>query len=148
MASVQRAFGEHAATADDYLREARWSAVSAAATAARAGGFRFDPHGGGGGPLGLGVDPLGGCWARCWRSGCCACMRGGLVTAALLLTLAAPVVLARWQGLPLLVWLVLRAAYRLAGPRRWEVDPELVGMSQPHRARARADRARSGSDGR
>jgi hypothetical protein len=65
------------------------------------------------------------------------------------LTVAAPVVLARWQGLPLLVWLVLRAAYRLAGPRRWEVDPELVGMSQPI-APAPPDQQidRGGRDGR
>jgi hypothetical protein len=45
----------------------------------------------------------------------------------------------------LLVWLVLRAGYRLAGPRRWEVDPELVGMSEPVAAGARDDRG--GSDG-
>lgn len=92
--------------------------------------FRFDPHRGGGGPLGLGVTRsvvLGGVLAV----GVLCLYEGQPVTAALLLTLAAPVVLARWQGLPLLVWLVLRAGYRLAGPRRWEVDPELVGMSQP-----------------
>ncbi|HEX5922813.1 MAG TPA: hypothetical protein VFY45_03205 [Baekduia sp.] len=101
--------------------------------------FRFDPHRGGGGPLGLGVTRsvvLGGVLAV----GVLCLYEGQPVTAALLLTLAAPVVLARWQGLPLLVWLVLRAGYRLAGPRRWEVDPELVGMSQPI--------ARGGSDGR
>ena len=92
--------------------------------------FRFDPHRGGGGPLGLGVMrsvTLGAVLAI----GVLCLYEGRPITAALLLTLAAPMVLARWQGLPLLVWLVLRIAYRLAGPRRWEVDPELVGMSQP-----------------
>ena len=56
---------------------------------------------------------------------------GRLIAAALLLALAAPVVLARWQGLPMVLWLLLRAAYVLAGPRRWEVDPERVGVSDP-----------------
>ena len=92
--------------------------------------FRFDPHGGGGGPLGLGVIQsvvLGAVLVV----GVLCLYEGRPISAALLLTLAAPMVLARWQGLPLLVWLVLRTAYRLAGPRRWEVDPELVGMTQP-----------------
>ena len=92
--------------------------------------FRFDPHGGGGGPLGLGVIRsvlLGAALA----AGVLCLYEGRPISAALLLTLAAPVVLARWQGLPLLVWLMLRAAYGLAGPRRWEVDPELVGLTQP-----------------
>jgi uncharacterized membrane protein len=110
--------------------------------------FRFDPHGGGGGPLGLGVIQsvlLGAALA----AGVLCLYEGQLIAAALLLTVAAPVVLARWQGLPLLVWLVLRAAYRLAGPRRWEVDPELVGMSQPI-APAPPDQQidRGGRDGR
>jgi uncharacterized membrane protein len=107
--------------------------------------FRFDPHGGAGGPLGLGVTRsvvVGALLAV----GVLCLYEGRPVTAALLLTLAAPVVLARWQGLPLLVWLVLRAAYRLAGPRRWEVDPELVGMSEPIASGARD--ARGGADGR
>ena len=107
--------------------------------------FRFDPHGGGGGPLGLGVTRsvvLGAVLAL----GVLCLYEGRLVAAAVLLTVAAPVVLARWQGLPLSVWLVLRAGYRLAGPRRWEVDPELVGMSAPVAAGARDDRG--GSDGR
>jgi uncharacterized membrane protein len=92
--------------------------------------FRFDPHGGGGGPLGLGMTRsvlLGAVLA----AGVLCLYEGRPVTAALLLTLAAPMVLARWQGLPLLVWLALRAAYRLAGPRRWAVDPERVGIAQP-----------------
>jgi hypothetical protein len=92
--------------------------------------FRFDPHPGGGGPLGLGVTRsvlLGAVLAV----GVLCLYAGRLITAAALLTVAAPVVLARWQGLPLAVWLVLRAAYLLVGPRRWEVDPELVGVSEP-----------------
>jgi hypothetical protein len=104
--------------------------VSARSQTREAATFRFDPHGGGGGPLGLGVIQsvvLGAVLAV----GVLCLYEGRPITAALLLTLAAPLVLARWQGLPLLVWLVLRVAYRLVGPRRWEVDPELVGMSQP-----------------
>jgi hypothetical protein len=104
--------------------------------------FRFDPHGGGSGPLGLGVTrsvAVGAVLAV----GVLCLYEGRLITAALLLTLAAPVVLARWQGLPLLLWLVLRAGYRLAGPRRWEVDPELVGMSEPVAAGARDEQGAS-----
>jgi hypothetical protein len=104
--------------------------VSARSEGREAASFRFDPHGGGGGPLGLGVIQsvvVGAVLAV----GVLCLYEGQLIAAALLLTLAAPVVLARWQGLPLLVWLVLRAAYGLAGPRRWEVDPELVGLTQP-----------------
>jgi hypothetical protein len=107
--------------------------------------FRFDPHGGGGGPLGLGVTRsvvIGAVLAV----GVLCLYEGRLIAAALLLTVAAPVVLARWQGLPLLVWLGLRAAYRLAGPRRWEVDPELVGMSQPIAAGTPDEQG--GADGR
>jgi hypothetical protein len=104
--------------------------VSARSERREAASFRFDPHGGGGGPLGLGVVQsvvLGAVLAV----GVLCLYQGRPISAALLLTLVAPVVLARWQGLPLLVWLVLRAAYGLVGPRCWEVDPELVGMTQP-----------------
>jgi hypothetical protein len=104
--------------------------------------FRFDPHRGGGGPLGLGLTrsvAVGTVIAI----GVLCLYEGRLIAAALLLTLAAPMVLARWQGLPLLVWLPLHAAYRLAGPRRWEVDPELVGMSEPVAAGARDDQGAS-----
>jgi hypothetical protein len=104
--------------------------VSARPHRREAATFRFDPHGGGGGPLGLGVIQsvlLGAALA----AGVLCLYEGRLIPAALLLMLAAPVVLARWQGLPLLVCLVLRVGYRLTGPRRWEVDPELVGMTQP-----------------
>jgi hypothetical protein len=103
--------------------------------------FRFDPHGGAGGPLGLGVTRsvvLGAVLAV----GVLCLYDGRLITAAVLLTVAAPVVLARWQGLPLLLWLVLRGGYVLAGPRRWEVDPELVGMSEPIHSRERNERER------
>jgi hypothetical protein len=101
--------------------------------------FRFDPHGGAGGPLGLGVTRsvvLGAVLAV----GVLCLYEGQLITAALLLTVGAPIVLARWQGLPLLLWLALRGGYGLAGPRRWEVDPELVGMSDPVPWGARQER--------
>ena len=101
--------------------------------------FRFDPHGGAGGPLGLGVTRsvvLGAVLAV----GVVCLYEGRPITAALLLTVGAPIVLARWQGLPLLLWLVVRAGYALAGPRRWEVDPELVGMSDPVPPGARNER--------
>lgn len=107
--------------------------------------FRFDPHGGAGGPLGLGVTRsviLGTVLAV----GVLCLYEGRLITAALLLTVGAPIVLARWQGLPLLLWLVLRSGYVLAGPRRWEVDPELVGMSEPTPSSGRNERGRR--DGR
>jgi hypothetical protein len=96
----------------------------------RQASFRFDPHPGGSGPLGLGMTrsvALGAVLAL----GMLCLYEGRLVTAAFLLILGAPVVLARWQGLPLATWLILRAAYLLLGPRRWEVDPERVGMSEP-----------------
>ena len=117
--------------------------MSARSERREAASFRFDPHRGGGGPLGLGVIQsvvLGALLAV----GVLCLYEGRPISAALLLTLAAPVVLARWQGLPLLVWLVLRAAYRLTGPRRWEVDPELVGLTQPVVVGARRERESHG----
>ena len=40
-------------------------------------------------------------------------------------------VLARWEGLPLLAWLPLRLLYRLQGPYEWALDPEHVGFVTP-----------------
>ena len=111
--------------------QARWSAVSAGRRAARAGELPLRSAPWRGRSAGAGCDPIGGAGWRCWRSGCCACMRGSRSPRRCCSRSLPRSCSARWQGLPLLVWLVLRAGYGLAGPRRWEVDPELVGMSQP-----------------
>ena len=91
--------------------------------------FRFDPHDGAG-PLGIGVARSVLLLAVLAAGSLCL-YAGRLIASVLLLVVGAPVVLARWQGLPLALWLLLRAAYALAGPRRWEVDPERVGVSEP-----------------
>ena len=83
--------------------------------------FRFDPHGGTG-PLGIGVSRSV-LLVAVLAAGVLCLYMGRLIASVLLLVFAAPVVLARWQGLPLLLWLLLRAVYGLAGPRRWQVDP-------------------------
>jgi hypothetical protein len=92
--------------------------------------FHFDPHGGAGGPLGIGVVrtiTLGTLLA----SGVLCLYRNHPLAAAALLLLAAPLVLARWEGLPMVTWAVLRTAYAVRGSRRWEVDAERVGLSEP-----------------
>jgi hypothetical protein len=92
--------------------------------------FRFDPHGGAGGLLGLGVARTV-MLATVLAIGVLCLYQGRLILATVLLVIAAPVLLASWQGLPLIAWVALRACYLLAGPRRWETDPELVAISEP-----------------
>lgn len=108
--------------------------MSAARERREPAAFRFDPHGGAG-PFGIGVARSV-LLVAVLAAGVLCLYAGRMVASALLLVLGAPVVLAHWQGLALLLWLLLRAAYLLAGPRRWEVDPERVGVSEPLRVGA------------
>lgn len=92
--------------------------------------YTFDPHPGNGGIAGMGV------LRSCLVGGvllllAMAIYQGVLWLSAVLLLVGLPVALTAWEGRPAVVWLAERAVYALTGPRRWEIDPELLGMSDP-----------------
>ncbi|MGX6448039.1 hypothetical protein ACVU7I_08250 [Patulibacter sp. S7RM1-6] len=91
--------------------------------------YRFDPHDEGIW-LGLGIVRLALVCGSLGLGAVCV-YAGQIVPALVLLLLVPPVVLARWDGLPLLAWIPLRLAYRVTGPREWAPDPERVGFLTP-----------------
>ncbi|MCK9250805.1 MAG: hypothetical protein M0P31_17740 [Solirubrobacteraceae bacterium] len=91
--------------------------------------YRFDPHDPGivlglssGRLATLGVTVGGGMLAL---------YAGRVLLAALLIFVIAPVVLMRWEGMSLAAWVARRGLWAVRGPRRWAVDPERVGFSDP-----------------
>jgi hypothetical protein len=96
--------------------------------------YRFDPHDEGIW-LGLGLPRLAlVCGAL--LLGAIAMYSGDVLLALGLTVLAPPVVLARWEGLPLVAWLPLRLFDRLNGAREWSDDPERLGYVTPHPSKA------------
>jgi hypothetical protein len=91
--------------------------------------YRFDPHDEGIW-LGLGLVRLS-MVCGSMLLGALMVYTGSVLLALVLLLIVPPLVLARWEGLPLLAWLPLKALYRLQGPREWALDPEHVGFVTP-----------------
>lgn len=91
--------------------------------------YRFDPHDEGIW-LGLGLVRLS-IVCGSMLLGALMVYAGSILLALVLLLLVPPMVLARWEGLPLLAWLPLRALYRLQGPNEWALNPEHVGFVTP-----------------
>lgn len=91
--------------------------------------YRFDPHDEGIW-MGLGLVRLG-CVLGALGLGAIAIYQGSIVGALLLMLVVPPIVLARWDGMPLVTWIPTRLAYRLQGPREWSIDPDLVGFATP-----------------
>lgn len=92
--------------------------------------YRFDPHPGQGGIGGVGL--LRSVLIGTVLTAAVLTVYAGLVIhGVLLLLVCGPIAFGTWDGMPLLLWLPLRLAYRLTGPSSWELDPELVGTSDP-----------------